>query len=216
MDQEQEYKRLLEYRELHSKARKKAQEKMMYTSYLNLYQAQLAADAVPDDQKWLKDIQDMDREVARLRKQKISHNYFFVTVSPRPDTGLDDLRKKVEKYAKRKMTAGIMYNYEWNKNGNVHSHMLVYQTSCSDSKFRENTKNTFKSLVDNLYCIDIRPLPDDWVKDKADYVAGLKWDPEKDDMIETDKEMRKGYGLEPFYKFGDMPLLDGPQIEVLE
>lgn len=155
----------------------------------------------------------------KLYKQKVSSEHYWVSVNPSNDKELDELIKKVDKYVGRRFITGIIYTYEWCRNGTPHVHMLVHQLELSDKDFRKNTKNTFKNLVGNLKCIDIKRVPSDWIQDKIDYLQGNKWDPEKDDMIESDKLKREEFELEPYYAFGSFApqegghhSLDGPPL----
>lgn len=192
------------------KLQKKAIEKIYLDAKILEYRALIESNETLDNEFLSEARISIDR-AKKLQKQKVTSEYYFVTVSPKQGTTLEALRKQVDKYVGRRMIVGSMYAYEWTKEKQVHVHLIVHQLECSDRDFRKNTKNTFKNLVGNLACIDVRGIPDDWIDDKKAYIKGEKWDEGKDEMIAFDKQKRIEENLEPFYTTGSMrptPLLD--------
>lgn len=197
------------------KCRKKAKEKVLTNAFTQLYTQQIYTNK-PLDDRILKHAQMLTQKSLKLRKKKRSSEYYFVSVSPESHHTIEDLKYKVEKYVDRKLCVGTIYAYEWNKRGIPHVHILVRQLEYSDTDFRKNTYNSFKTLVGNKKCVDIRAIPEDWVDDKIDYIKGDKWDIEKEELIKIDIQNRLEYRLEPFYTTGtfirterERPPLDG-------
>lgn len=213
MDQrELEYQ--LDRRAIARKCKDQAITKMLRDQYIEMYTRELDNKEYEDNyDPLLAELQRVYSENAKARKHKVNHTYYFVSVSPRPGTGVEPLLKKIQKLAKKRSIEGTMYCIEWNKNQEPHCHILVHQLQCSDTDFRKNTKNTFKNLVDNTRCINIRGVPEDWIEEKKEYIRGEKWDTEKDEMIEYDRYKREQLGLEPYYCTGTLarPLLDEGQ-----
>lgn len=156
-------------------------------------------------------LREVNKTVAKLRKHAISSHYYFVSVASKVGCGFDEFTKKLNKYVTRKMVVGAYYTIEWSRGAEInqpHCHILVYQDSCSDRDFRKNTQNTFKTIVGNLKCIDIKRVPEDWVIDKIQYIKGEKWDKEKEELMVIDRMRREELGLQEWYQTGNVPLLD--------
>jgi len=192
---------ILKMRERMIVINEKAIEKIYLDSKIAEYRA-LIDSKEPIDNEMLISARESMAISKKLQKQKITSEYYFVTVAPKTGTTLEELKSKVEKYINRRMVCGSMYSFEWTKEKQVHVHLIVHQIESSDRDFRKNTKNTFKNLVGNLTCIDVRAIPEDWLDDKKAYIMGEKWDDDKQEMIEYDKQKRIDEGLSPYYQTG--------------
>lgn len=202
----------IEYHETVLKAYTRARDKLMMEVFYDNMKLQVQDKKYNGNDRYILKMRELATANAKMRKQQITSEYYWVSVSPKPEISLDQLIIKVDKYVGRKMVSGSMYCYEWNSAGNPHTHMLIHNLENSDKDFRKNTTNTFKTLVGNLKCIDIRRVPEDWVEDKKLYIKGDKWDDNKQELIELDKEYRMKYDLQPYYTTGTLsepdPLLD--------
>lgn len=135
------------------------------------------------------------------------HTYYFVTVNCKPDVQIHELQKKVNKYVNRKFIAECEYVYEqrgsteFELGKGKHVHILVKQRGdCHDGQFKQNTRNTFKSLVGNPQThVDIRAVKEAYVSDKRDYMRGQKTGEGKQEKVEMDKIYRAQNNLEEYY-----------------
>lgn len=155
-----------------------------------------------DDDELVKQMKQLNIDIKKRQKQKPGQDYYFVGVSPVIGTDFELFKCKVQKYTTRSMIRSAIYCYELSKQSNPHVHILVENSGYTDKDFRRNTYNTFKKIVGDQRCVDIKAIPEEWVQDKIDYIKGIKWDKSKDTMIEADIEWRKSMSLEPYYKIG--------------
>lgn len=180
----------------------KAVKTLYIKSYMSYLESQLADGAFTESRDPLyKSLQDIYAKNLSLQQKKRSFEYYFVTVSPK-ENDLPWLMKKTEKMANKKSTIGAMYTYELRSDGTPHVHMLVRQLQYSSTDFCRNTRNTFK---DRQCMVDIKGVYESWIPDKVDYIRGDKWDPEKDEMIQKDREWRKQMKLQSYYIVGELP-----------
>lgn len=174
--------------------------------FLELEYTKLKLDVqdAPDEQddETIKYLKQLNMDIKKKQKQKPGCDFYFVTVSPTIGTDFHLLQTKVQKYTTRMMIRSAMYTYELTKQNNPHVHILVENAGYTDKDFRRNTCNTFKKIVGDIRCINIKSVPEDWVQDKIEYIKGEKWDSTKDDMIENDKKWRLEMSLQPYYIIG--------------
>lgn len=132
---------------------------------------------------------------------------YFVTVNCKPDVTITELKKKVDKYVKRSMIRQAEWVFEQRGahegelGKGIHTHILVTQRGdVFDGKFKENTRNTFKSLVGNPQThVDIRPVHKDHIADKRAYMKGAKTGDGKMEKVEMDRVWRAKYFLKEYY-----------------
>lgn len=133
--------------------------------------------------------------------------HYFVTVNVKPGVSTDELAKKVEKYVRRSMVRSAEYVYEQRgahegeMGKGLHCHLLVTQRGdVFDGKFKENTRNTFKSLVGSpQHHVDIRAVKPDWVDDKREYMKGAKTQEGKAEKVAMDRVWRVQNNLRQYY-----------------
>ena len=120
--------------------------------------------------------------------------YMFITVNPKPDVEFKDLKKKVEKYVKRKFIKSYSYVYEQRGyegrppiGSGYHAHIMVSHTAFGGD-FRRNTQNTFESLVadaENWHYLRIESnKTEDDIKKRVKYMHG-------DKNVKADKDKTK-------------------------
>lgn len=135
------------------------------------------------------------------------HLHYFVTVNCKPDVQLAELKKKVQKYVRRKMVRKVEYVYEQRgahegeMGKGMHCHMLVTQRGdMFDGVFKTNTRNTFKTLVGNVDThVDMRPVAEKFLEDKRSYMRGIKTQDGKAEKVAMDRVWRKTNNLEDYY-----------------
>lgn len=135
------------------------------------------------------------------------HLHYFVTVNCKPDVQLRELKKKVEKYVRRKMVSKVEYVYEQRGSHEgemgkgLHCHMLVTQRGdVFDGAFKTNTRNTFKDLVGTPdQHVDIKFTVDKFLDDKRSYMKGVKTQEGKAEKVAMDRVWRKNNNLQDYY-----------------
>lgn len=135
------------------------------------------------------------------------HLYYFVTVNCKPDVQLSELTTKVDKYVQRKFIKKAEWVYEQRGSTELemgkgmHCHILVTQRGdCHDGQFKQNTRNTFKTLVGNPQThVDIRAVKPEYVDDKREYMRGQKTGEGKVEKCEIDVIWRQKNNLEKYY-----------------
>lgn len=184
--------------------RDKAKMKLLLEMEYNHLKTEMLSNKDTDD-PYMKRLQWLNAQVLSMQKQKPASTYYWVTVSPSPQTPLESLKVKVEKYSRSKMIEGCIYTFEKRpSDGTPHVHMIVKPLGVSDSDFRKRTKNPFKDLVGNNRCIDIKICPPAFLDDKIEYIKGNKWDVSKEEACEEDKLFRLENCLEPYYVIGNI------------
>lgn len=132
---------------------------------------------------------------------------YFVTVNCKPDVQLGELKKKVEKYVRRKMVTKAEYVFEQRgahegeMGKGLHAHILVQQRGDTfDGAFKVNTRNTFKTLVGNPEThVDIRPVKESFKEDKRAYMKGVKTQEGKAEKVAIDRVWRVNNNLKDYY-----------------
>jgi len=184
--------------------RDKAKMKLLLEMEYNHLKTEMYSNKDTDD-PYMRRLQWLNTKILESQKQKPSSKYYWVTVSPKPQTSLESLRVKVEKYVRSRMIQGCIYTYEKRpSDGTPHVHLIVKPIGVSDSDFRKRTKNPFKDLVGNNRCIDIKICPESFLGDKIEYIKGNKWDVSKDEACDEDKVFRLENELEPYYVVGNI------------
>lgn len=155
----------------------------------------------------LADLADRKKELDSRKKLKKSR-YMWVTVNAKPDVPLRELVSRVHDLASRSFVQSIVYNFEQRSEipheyKGFHSHILFER--CEDNKptsIKQNLKRHFKNICDvtNNNVLFIKDdIPEDYVKDKMEYLEGIK-DDSKDLKIVNDNLMRSEHNLEKIYK----------------
>lgn len=185
------------------KIKQKAKERLLLEYEYNYLKTQIEDNKETDD-PYVKRLRWLNTQILTNQKHKAASTYYWVTVSPKPQTSLESLQVKVEKYSRSKMIMAIMYAYELRPHDNTpHCHMIVKPLGVSDSDFRKRTKNPFKDICSAM-CVDIRTMRPSYLADKIEYLKGNKWDLSKADACDQDKIFREENGLDPYYVVGDI------------
>lgn len=159
---------------------------------------------IKSDDKTITLIQKLGKRNAKMRKEKVTTNYYWLTVTCNPnwpDATLGLLQTKANKFANRSLIDGALYVFEWTKTGIPHIHMLIYQTKNSTSKMRSGAESTFKDCATSV-SIKMKPIPENWVEDKIDYIFGFKYndpDGQKKVMVDDDYIKRVEENLDHYY-----------------
>lgn len=139
--------------------------------------------------------------------------FCMITVNPRPDTTLEQLQKKVEKFVSRKMILDYLYAYEVrNAAGGLHCHIIVrYQSKPFDLK--RGAKSTFKSICDsnNPEILNFRWVEETDLSSKVQYIQGRKQD-KKMKGVKATEIFRQENNLESIYKHPTSSLLGCEEI----
>lgn len=77
-----------------------------------------------------------------------------------------------------------------------HVHLLVQDCDKIPSQVHREIYNTVKDYVGNRKHVDVQLVKNSWLQDKLDYIAGKKFDHDKDQKLEIDVIFRRTYGLE--------------------
>lgn len=165
-----------------------------------------------DDYEGMPELAEIERQMKAIKNKRGEggniHLYYLVTVNCKPGVRVEELRKKVEKYAKRKMVREAEWVYEQRgaheleAGSGMHCHILVTQRGDHfDGSFKAQTRNTFKTLVGIPTChIDVRSVKPEHLADKRDYMAGNKTGEGKADRVKIDKIWRAANNLLDLYK----------------
>lgn len=135
------------------------------------------------------------------------HMYYFVTVNCAPSVNQGELEQKLQKYVRRKFIKSAEWVYEQRGSTELemgkgmHCHILVTQRGeCHDGQFKQNTRNTFKTLVGNPQThVDIRAVKPEYVDDKREYMRGQKTGEGKAEKCEIDVIWRQKNNIESYY-----------------
>lgn len=104
--------------------------------------------------------------------------FMMVTVNPRNDVTLSQLKKKIEKFINKKTIMTYLYVYEVRKeNEGLHCHIILqYESKPYD--FKRSGKNTFKTICDssNSHCLNFKFITEADLPQKIDYLLGNKKD----------------------------------------
>lgn len=171
--------------------------------YKSLFTRQFKQDFVtegklPMEPKW----DDARELVDRARNAVISKPpYAFITINPYSHITLDELRKYVDKFKKRKILDSYHYVYEVRKEdlSGLHCHMLV-KYNCKPYELKRNIKNTFKHVCDesNPHILNIKFIEKDIIESKIRYMEGDKKDA-KQEGVKATKEYRHLNALSDHY-----------------
>lgn len=143
------------------------------------------------------------------KKPKKLENLFWVTVNPKPEVKLDDFLSKLSKASSKVWIKNWYYNIEQrgetleNAGQGLHSHFLIIPNKYKRiSQVRDEFRSTFKGMIGNPRCIDVKSYPLNLFQDKLDYLEGKKWDDDKQTKIAVDNYFREKNKLLLLYKNG--------------
>lgn len=126
----------------------------------------------PEDEGLLKMLKDQAEAVTTKPP------YMLVTVNPRPEVKLPELKKAIEKFLRKKTISQYFYVYEVRtEDTGLHCHILLkYDIKPYD--FKRGAKNTFKGVCDssNPSCLNFKFIDEDTLPSKVEYLLGNKKD----------------------------------------
>lgn len=145
--------------------------------------------------------------------------FLLITVNVRPNTLLDDLKKKVEKFVKKKTIQSFAYVYEVRKDDftGLHAHILV-QYDDKPYNFKRGAKNTFKTICDvnNPNILNFRFVQLDKLLSKYNYLKGEKQS-KKLPGVKHSEQYRTKNNLLPIYEsIPPLPCRDTEKIPLIE
>lgn len=149
---------------------------------------------------------DIDPTMKKLIDYQINQTitkppFLMVTINPRPDVILNDLKKSILKFVSKKSVIQYFYVYEVrNEDGGLHCHVILkYEIKPYD--FKRSAKNTFKNICDssNPSCLNFRFIEEELLDSKINYLLGNKRE-RKLKGVEHSIAYRKKYNLEDYYE----------------
>lgn len=133
----------------------------------------------------------------------------WITVNPKPETTLTDLKNLITKFVGKKwITSKYAYTFEQRgetpetRGQGIHCHVLVEDRGKKiPSEISRETKRHFSKIVDvsNSHCLNIKFIPHKYFNDKMEYLKGNKWDNDKLPKLQQDKEFRRLNELKEIY-----------------
>jgi len=209
---EKEEKQIEMFREDNLKAKRAAAFKLLKDSYYNDFKERIDAGSKPNDvyEEFL--FKKVNTLVTNTRNVAVQGFWFLTFTINRgffPDESyLPRLQKKIDKALTKKCVARAIWTFELTKDKIPHAHMLLEldpANPIAKHTFEKGFQNTFKDVG----FVHFKHVPEAHIQDKLDYIRGIKWDTEKDVMIEEDRIWREQVGLDPVYSTGDWKELWG-------
>lgn len=165
------------------------------------------------------------RTLRALQSKKTPFVWMTINISPEAvdsnpnfhhgDPWNKTLLRKLEKHAKSKMYKSYMYVIEQRKTTfdpslnfvGQHVHLLLKRNTnkyCF-SQVKRNSKNTWDEWCDsdNPQIFNIHECPERFIKDKVDYMLGLKTGKNKPEKVAVDKVWREHLKIKEFYESDD-------------
>lgn len=194
---------------------KKAIEKILFETYYRDFKERIENGTDPRNLQEELLFKEVRSKVSGTRNLAIRGFWWFTfTINPSlfrdRSEYLSRLKKKVEKFVRKKCVKRAIWTFELTKEEVPHSHLLMElsdENPIARHTFEKGTLNTFKDVG----YVKQKPAPQEWVADKVKYLLGEKWDEEKESMINNDRVWREKEGLDPFYTLGGWgDYLDAP------
>lgn len=174
-------------------ARREALLKKQRQLHEQLLDKQCSEGAAP---KYIQELHD-----SLAKNEMFDSKDYLITVNPKPDTPVESIIKKTEKYLGRKCHDGGVAVLEQRSQvledagEGAHVHIVVQATQ-TDANFRKNTRNSFKSLVGvPSRHIHIRRIRQGELPEVLSYVNGDKNEEEKKKKVEIDRPWRENLGV---------------------
>lgn len=164
--------------------------------------------------KMIKQLIKAERDDEHKVRIMESEKWFFMTISPKPGTTIEDLKRVVSALLARKTwLKSFAYAYEqrsdpgdlispdWSQVG-LHVHLILIP--CEGSKIKRSAVHTAgwvsaKGVCGNKKHVDVQSKKDAWLSDKIDYIKGMKNGLDKQKKVDGDAIMRKALNLKPYY-----------------
>ena len=141
-------------------------------------------------------------------KKEEKDPYWWITINPKPNIVLKDIKYKIESFVKRKIVANYIYVYEQRGTcprscgSGIHLHVLIKKNKKTmPTVFKRDIKNSFKSITDvnNKSIFNVHACPKKYLKDKYTYMTSEKTGDKKDIKQKYDLVFRKKNNLNKIY-----------------
>lgn len=176
-----------------------AQYQFLKTGFLRQYIANFMEDGtLPFKMETIEGIKLMEQAADRMSTKP---PYILLTINPREEIELLEFKKKVEKFADRKIVSRYAYVFEVRKKDKgLHCHMLV-QYDCKPYDFKRAARSTFKNVceVNNPCILNIKYVSLDQLDSKMNYLKGEKSD-KKNKSVKYTRRYRRKHELEAMYQ----------------
>lgn len=145
-----------------------------------------------------------------VMKTRCGYRYFFVTVNPRNEVGLEWFISKIAKMLKKVWIKKYMYCVEQrgdleNMGYGMHMHCLIEVGQYKrPAEVKRKIWNTFKNCCGNRQHVVVKASME--YENFVKYIQGEKKSEEKRTLVEVDKVWRRSVGLESIY--GECPWLN--------
>jgi len=158
-------------------------------------------------------IYDERQALREEQAQRLGTLWLWLTVSPHDKVQFTDFQKKVTQFSQRKMFKDFFYVYEQRgKNKEeigkgFHCHFLLKRDiKYKQNKIISNSKNSFKNMtnINDFNIFNFHWCPEEYLKDKIEYMTGSKTGCEKDTKQLIDVLFRQKYNLNIYYNKDDV------------
>lgn len=128
--------------------------------------------------------------------------YMMATINFKPGVDLEIVKKQMKKCLKKIWIEEYMYCYEIRNedeeaDAGLHIHLKIWKAKNKKSgECKREIYNTFKHLVNNIQCVNMRHSNIDGCFEK--YIRGFKND-DKKDCLDISRRYRDENGLEDYY-----------------
>lgn len=160
-------------------------------------------------QEDLEEVEELKLIVKEQQKSLDPKYALFITINPKENglSGYKELDKKVQKCITKYWVSDYAYCYEQRSTDpeaitGLHTHILLTRGSHKPSHCEREIISTFKGLCGNLKHINIQYKRKEWVKDKLEYMLGMKTGEGKDEKVEIDEVMRNILDIPPIIHDG--------------
>ena len=146
--------------------------------------------------------------------------YFWITVSVKPNVTLKELEVKMEKYLRRTFIKSYCYVYEQRASREnkkelgegLHTHILIERdmsANISPFDIEKRTRTAFKQVCDsdNRSILHFKKCPKEFVNDKINYMLNKDLDDEHQDKLlkqEYDEIFRQRNNIKNYYAVGEL------------
>lgn len=160
------------------------------------------------DDKILKEMKSECKIFKRTDQRKDKGDYMWLTVNPKPEVSLEDLKKATEKASNSYVFDCGNYVFEQRSEekewSGFHMHMIAKRNK-SPSVVKSEMKRYFLKLVGNENALHITFVDDEVAADKLTYIKGKKKE-EKMKKVLFDQLFRQHYNLKDLYDFRAGPI----------
>lgn len=188
-----------------------ARNKVIQQYYENIFRMELELGRAPKELIELHNKQKALKDEISLKNDTQLPPIMFVTINPRFDVEVDDLKEIMSKLVRKKWIEKYIYVFEQRgENANdikgAHIHLMLYRNGKRASQVIREISNTIKHITnindDRIFNIRFVKEDDQNVARCLNYITGKKADEDKHQKQEIDKIFREKYGLKDYYQKG--------------